>query len=115
MKRILFAILACALTAGLCSLGYGQKPGNAKAGKDVFLAHCAACHGADGNGKDAVAKLMNVTFPKMSSDTVQKLSDAEIEDVVTKGKLKMKPVAGLSKTDLANVTAYVRTFATPAN
>jgi mono/diheme cytochrome c family protein len=85
--------------------------GNATAGKEVFLKRCAACHADDGNGKKAVADMMKVTIPPLPSKDVQALSDDQIGKVITAGKDKMKPVAGMSAAEVANVVAFIRTFA----
>src|ERR1035441_161731 len=86
--------------------------GNAEAGKEVYTKHCVACHGQDGNGKEAVAKMMKATIPPLPSKDVQALSDEEIRKVITEGKDKMKPVNGLSAADVTNVVAFIRSLAT---
>jgi mono/diheme cytochrome c family protein len=103
-------ILATALGLFAIPSAFPQGKGNASEGKDAFLKHCAACHGADGNGKEAVAKLLKVTIPPLGSKDVQSLSDDGIRKVITEGKGKMKPVRDLSKADLANLTAFIRTL-----
>jgi len=52
----------------------------------TFKAKCAMCHGADGKGS-AVGQKMGVH--DFTSADVQKMSDAELTDVITKGKNKM--------------------------
>jgi mono/diheme cytochrome c family protein len=85
--------------------------GNEAAGKTVYMKHCATCHAADGNGKEAVAKMMKATIPPLSSKDVQALSDDEIRKGITDGKNKMKPVKDISAGDITNVIAFVRSFA----
>ena len=85
--------------------------GNADAGKAVFVKRCAACHAEDGNGKEAVAKMMKATITPLPSKEVQALSDDEISKVITAGKDKMKPVKDLNATDVANIIAFVRSLA----
>jgi mono/diheme cytochrome c family protein len=85
--------------------------GNEGAGKAVYMKHCATCHAADGNGKEAVAKMMKTTIPPLSSPEVQALSDDEIRKGITDGKNKMKPVKDMSAGDITNVIAFVRSFA----
>lgn len=80
--------------------------GDAAKGKDVYTAKCKSCHGADGMPAPAMAKAMGVKPMK----EVQSLSDDDIKAAVTKGKGKMKPVAGVAGADLDNVVAYVRTL-----
>jgi len=85
--------------------------GNAAAGKAVYAKRCEACHAEDGNGKEAVAKMMNTTIPPLPSKDVQALSDDQIGKVITAGKDKMKPVTGLSGADVANLVAFIRSLA----
>jgi cytochrome c6 len=84
--------------------------GNADSGKAVFDKKCALCHGKEGEGKPAIAKMMKVELPHLGSEKVQSKSDAELTKVVKEGTGKMKPPTGLSDTDVANVIAYVRTL-----
>lgn len=58
-----------------------------------------------------IAKATKLTIPNLGSKEVQELSDEDLQKVMTQGKDKMKPVKGLTETDLANLVAYVRTFA----
>lgn len=85
--------------------------GDAKAGKEVFHAHCTMCHGADGQGNAALAKMMKTTIPPLSSKQVQSLTDAQMKEVIEKGKAKMAPVKGLSASQIDDVIAFVRTLA----
>jgi mono/diheme cytochrome c family protein len=87
------------------------KGGNVEAGRQAFMKHCSTCHGPDGNGKEAVAKLLKVTFPPLGSKQVQALTDAEMHSVIVNGKGKMKPVKDLSAGDIPNLIAFVRSLA----
>ena len=72
----------------------------------TFKTKCAMCHGADGKGT-AVGQKMGVH--DFASPEVQKMSDAELTDAVTKGKNKMPSYAGkLSESDIKGLVAYVR-------
>ena len=82
----------------------------ASEGKAVFTAKCQGCHGAAGEGKAAIAKMFNVTMPHLGSKEVQSLSDADMKKVVTAGKGKMKPVAGVDEKQADDVVAFVRTL-----
>ena len=79
-------------------------------GKTVFTAKCQGCHGAAGEGKDAIAKMMKVTMQPLGSKEVQSKSDADIKKVITTGQGKMKPVAGLSDAQATDVVSFVRTL-----
>ena len=82
---------------------------DAAAGKAVFAKSCAGCHGPDGAGKDAIAKMMKVTMRPLGSKDVQAKSDADLKKNITEGNGKMKPVK-LEGADLDNVIAFVRTL-----
>ncbi len=83
---------------------------DATAGKAVYDKKCKVCHGANGEGNAGMAKALNVTIPPLGGADVQKMSDADLKKVVTDGKGKMKPVSGLSASDVDNVVAYVRSL-----
>jgi mono/diheme cytochrome c family protein len=85
--------------------------GDAAAGKDLFKKRCAACHGPEGNGSEAVAKMMKVTIPPLPSKAVQALSDADLTKVINEGKGKMTAVKGLSAAEVTNVIAFIRSIA----
>ena len=83
---------------------------SAKEGEAVYSTKCKACHGADGAGNPAIAKMMNVTMKPLGSAEVQAKSDADVKAVITAGTGKMKPVSGISPADADNVVAYIRTL-----
>ena len=58
----------------------------------TFKSSCAMCHGADGSGNSAVGKSMKI--PDLHSAEVQKLSDAQLADVIGNGKNSMPPFKG---------------------
>jgi mono/diheme cytochrome c family protein len=77
---------------------------DAAAGKAVFMAKCRACHGAEGEGNPAIAKMMKVEMKPLGETT------ADVKKVIMDGQGKMKPVAGVTGADLDNVVAYVHTL-----
>ncbi|HVA94286.1 MAG TPA: cytochrome c [Candidatus Dormibacteraeota bacterium] len=107
MKNTLLLAAALALTISPSVFAAG----NAEAGKTVYMKRCVACHAPDGNGKEAVAKMMKATIPPLPSKDVQALSDAAMRKVITDGKGKMKPVKNLSASDTENLIAFVRSLA----
>lgn len=86
------------------------KAGDADAGKTTYNRKCATCHGTDGEAKPAMAKMFKVEMKHLGSKEVQALSDDNIKKIITEGQGKMKPVKGLSDSEVANVIAYVRTL-----
>jgi mono/diheme cytochrome c family protein len=103
MKNTIIATLAVVGSAGLSWAG-------APEGKEIYTAKCAPCHGANGEGKAAIAKMYNVTQAPLASKEVQAKSDDQLKQVILKGQGKMKPVAGVTEKQAADVVAFVRTL-----
>jgi len=80
------------------------------AGKDVFGKKCASCHGANGEGKDSIAKMMKVEFRHLGSKEVQAKSDAELMKIITEGGGKMKPVKDVDSKAAEDIVSYLRTL-----
>ncbi len=108
MKRRL--ILGVTLLAILAVPAWLAAKGDAAAGKLVYDKKCATCHGAAGEGKDAIAKMMKVELRPLGSKEVQAKKDDELGKAVNEGTGKMKPVKGLTDVELANLLAYLRTL-----
>ena len=77
------------------------------AGKATYDKSCKSCHGADGAGNPAIAKMMKVDLKDLKAPDIK--AD-DIEKAITQGKGKMKPIAGVSAADAANVAAYVKSL-----
>jgi mono/diheme cytochrome c family protein len=103
MTNTIIATLALVVSAGLSWAGVPE-------GKEVYTAKCAPCHGANGEGKAAIAKMYNVTQRPLASKEVQARTDEELKQVILKGQGKMKPVAGVTEKQAADVVAFVRTL-----
>jgi cytochrome c6 len=75
----------------------------------TFKTKCALCHGPDGSGSE-VGKSMNV--PDFRSEAVQKLSDAELAQVVSDGKGGMPSFKGsLTADQIHALVKHIRTLA----
>jgi mono/diheme cytochrome c family protein len=95
MKRIATAVALSFLLAGVAQ---------AADGKAIFASKCTVCHGADGKGQSTMGKKLGV-----KDLTVTKLSPADVEGTVTKGKGKMTPFEGkLSAEEIKAVAAFVK-------
>ena len=103
MRVISIAIVSLALILGLAYAG-------APEGKTVFTAKCQSCHGPNGEGKAAIAKMFNVTMHPLGSKEIQSKPDAELKKTITAGHGKMKPVTGLDDQQVTDVIAFVRTL-----
>lgn len=94
------------------SAGLAMAAGDSQAGKAVFEKSCRTCHGAEGEGNPAIAKMLNITMRPLSSAEVQTRSDAEIRKIVLDGNGKMKPVK-LTSSQIADTIAYFRSLTKP--
>ena len=83
-------------------------PAQAQGAADTYKAKCAMCHGPDGTGS-AMGKKMGAH--DFTGPEVQKMSDADLTDVITKGKGKM-PAYGekLKPEEIKGLVAYIRTL-----
>jgi mono/diheme cytochrome c family protein len=73
----------------------------------LFKAKCALCHGEDGSGNTPTGKAQKAK--DLRSEETQKKSDAEIAEVITKGRNKMPAFAQKLKPDqIQQLVAYVR-------
>ncbi len=78
------------------------------AGKATFQTKCAMCHGPDGGGSE-VGKSMNV--PDLRSQAVQKLSDAELAQIISNGKGGMPAFKdSLSEDQIHGLVSHIRTL-----
>jgi cytochrome c6 len=96
-------------TSGLIFL-LGSPASAQETGESLFKGKCAMCHGPDGAGKTTMGQTLKI--PDLHSEDVQKLSDAELTQIVTKGKNKMPAYEGkLSKEQIAQLVGFVRDLA----
>lgn len=73
----------------------------------LFKANCVLCHGADGSGNTPAGKAMKAK--DLKSDEVQKQTDAQLTEVISKGRNKM-PAFGskFSPDQIKSLVAYIR-------
>jgi mono/diheme cytochrome c family protein len=90
----------------VCGFAFAGAP----EGKAVYQAKCQMCHGENGEGKPAIAKMLKVEMKPLGSKDVQALPDAKLKSIVNGGQGKMKPIPNVTGNDLDNVIAYVRTL-----
>jgi mono/diheme cytochrome c family protein len=105
-KKVMhFGGLAVA-AALLAAVGLFSVPANADvaAAEATYKAKCAACHGADGKGKEAMKT------KDLASEEVQKMSDADLSGVITNGKGKMPPYKTMSADQVKDMVAFIRSL-----
>jgi mono/diheme cytochrome c family protein len=121
-KLILVALLAVGAAAGWVAAGDQAQRAAAPRGKAVFDQYCASCHGAEGRGDGLSAaglpikpwnltdgRLMNPLPDEFISLTIQKGAQAVGLSPVMPGWEQY-----LSREQIGDVVAYVRSLAVPA-
>src|SRR5712692_9102140 len=74
----------------------------------TFRTKCATCHGRDGSGSQ-VGKSMNV--PDLRSPVVQKISDAQLAQIISDGKGGMPSFkSSLSEDQIHALVAHIRSL-----
>ena len=111
MKRCAHTVMeAIRPTVTLVFLGALVVPGYAQDAPALYKTKCAACHGVDGRGETAIGKTNKMR--DLSSDDVQKQSNADLTAIITNGKSKMPAYAKSLKPDeVKSLIAYIRSFA----
>ena len=72
---------------------------------------CASCHGADGKGNPAMAKVFGEKGLNIATKETGKKKDAELFKVITEGKGKMPASGkGLSKQEQKQLLEHVRSL-----
>jgi cytochrome c6 len=80
------------------------------ASETLYKSKCAMCHAADGSGNSPAGKSMKV--PDLRSDAAQKLTDAQLTDILTNGKQPMPGYKDKLKADeIKGLVGYVRSLA----
>ena len=79
-------------------------------GKALFDKSCAGCHGADGKGNPAMAKVLGEKGLNIATKDTAKKSDEQLLKVIAEGSGKM-PASKLSKEEQKQALGYVRSLA----
>src|SRR5579863_1145217 len=106
MNRIDFRVLTFATVLAVV-LTFTLSVRAQSASETLYKSKCAACHGADGTGSSMGKKMGAHDF---TSADVQKMSDAELTDIITNGKNKMPKYGSLKPEDVKGLVAYIRTL-----
>ncbi|MGC9157752.1 MAG: c-type cytochrome [Terracidiphilus sp.] len=82
--------------------------------KQIYGFDCAACHGANGNGKTDLAAGMNLTLADWTDPkTLAGKSDDELFKVIRNGKGQMpsEPAGRASDSEVKSLILYIRSMA----
>ncbi len=98
IRVALLMLLACGLIAASAS------PAVAQDAAATFKAKCAMCHGADGKGGKMGTR--DFASPEVKAET-----DAQLTDIISKGKGKMPAYTGkLKDTEIKDLVTYIHTL-----
>jgi len=110
MKKRIHRTVAIAVLGGIALLA--ASPASAAGEKELFVKHCASCHGKDGKAQTPVARKLGVKDLSLS-----RVADGEIERQITEGRKddrgnpKMPPFKGkLSAEEIASLIPVVKGF-----
>jgi cytochrome c6 len=101
--RLLPAGILCCLALSSAALAESD---SAK----IYKTNCVLCHSADGSGDSPTGKAMHAK--DLRSEEVQKQSDAELSEAITRGKGKMPAFGAKLRPDAVTaLVAYIRSMA----
>lgn len=98
------ATMAVGLLWGICFLSSPVKADNTA--EATYKAKCVACHGPDGKGETSMGKTMKAG--DFASEAVQKMSDTDLADAISKGKGKMPAYKTLTPDQVKDLVGYIR-------
>jgi len=112
-RHVMFAsLMMLVLFAGLMffvvSIAQANPAPDRAADSATYRTKCATCHGPDGSGS-AVGKTMNV--PDLRSPEVQKMSEAQLAQIISEGKGGMPPFkSSLSEDQIHSMVSDIRSL-----
>lgn len=110
MKKMILRLVPAVAFFGAAVLATGPGTRAQEDAVGVFKKNCVLCHAADGSGNSPSGKALKAK--DLRSAEVQKQTDAELTDVISKGRGKMPAFAGkLSSETIKSLVAYIRQIA----
>ena len=110
MRKMILRLAPAAVFVGATILATSsgtRAQGDAAA---AFKKNCALCHAQDGSGNSPSGKALKAK--DLRSAEVQKQTDAELSDVITKGRGKMPAFATkLAPETIKSLVTYIREIA----
>ena len=103
--------VSIAVGLGMIGIGsVGAWAADSNAGKAIFEKSCVSCHGKDGKGNPAMAKVLGEKGLDLTSKDAKQKSDEQLLKVIAEGAGKMPAQKSLSKEDQKQVLSYVRSL-----
>lgn len=93
----------------LIALALSSSDTLAESGADIYKAKCSPCHAASGAGDTMLGK--NMKLRALGSPDVQRQSDQELANIISRGKNRMPAYdRKLSRDQIAAVVQYIRSL-----
>jgi cytochrome c6 len=93
----------------LIALALSSSDTLAETGAEIYKAKCSACHAASGAGDTMLGK--NMKLRALGSPDVQRQSDQELANIISRGKNRMPAYdRKLSRDQIAAVVQYIRSL-----
>ena len=101
-------VIAAAILAAICGL---TTPARSQSPTEtLYKSKCAMCHGADGKGDTPAGKKMGAH--DFASPEIQKQTDAQLSEIIAKGKNKMPGYEkNLKPEQIKDLVGYIRELA----
>ncbi len=83
---------------------------SAESGQEIFKRRCAGCHGANGAGDTTIGK--HLKLRDLRSPEVQKLSDEDLAQIISKGQPGKMPAfeSKLTNEQIGKVMKFIRSL-----
>ena len=94
----------------LVPLGSNVLAADAQAGKAIFDKSCVSCHGNDGKGNPAIAKVMGDKGLNLTTKEATQKSDEALMKIIAEGEGKMPAFKSLSQDEQKQVVTYIRSL-----
>lgn len=107
MDKTMLAAAALAGISFLTATAKADATADGAAGT-TYKSKCAMCHGADGKGQTPTGK--SLKLKDLGSEEVQKMSDADMAELISKGKGKMPASKALTPDQVKGLVKFVRSF-----
>ena len=97
MRSLGVLVLAGVASGAVGATAYGQEPpaevtapaiADVPGGRDLFIGHCAICHGLDGRGQGPLAEAMKIVpadLTQIAAKHESTFPDAKVSDVIRNG------------------------------
>jgi len=87
--------------------------GASEAGQRIYEESCEHCHGYAGNGQGQMAEYLTPPPAKLTSESTQSKTDAQLQEIILKGQPGTAMVGfegALSATQMAGLLTYLRSL-----